>query len=113
MNGPLPFPYDLAFERNLGLVTDWEHLALRAKRVAIAGMGGVGGIHLLSLARLGIGGFTIADFDQFAFVNFNRQAGATMATVGRAKVAVMEEMALAINPELRIRRLDAGVTHET
>jgi len=107
------FPYDVAFSRNLGLVTDWEQLALRAKRVAIAGMGGAGGAHLLTLARLGIGGFTIADFDQFEFANFNRQLGATVPTVGRDKAAVLEEMALAINPEIQIRRFDAGVTPET
>ena len=104
------FPYDLAFDSNLGLLTDWEQLALRAKRVAIAGLGGIGGADLLTLARLGIGAFTIADFDRFEFVNFNRQVGATVQTVGRAKTAVLEEMARAINPELRIRRLDGGVT---
>jgi molybdopterin/thiamine biosynthesis adenylyltransferase len=113
MSEPHQFPYDLAFDRNLGLLTDWEQLALRAKRVAIAGAGGAGGAHLLTLARLGIGAFTIADFDQFEFVNFNRQAGATVPTVGRDKIAVLEEMARAINPELRIRRFDAGVTPGT
>jgi molybdopterin/thiamine biosynthesis adenylyltransferase/nitroreductase len=107
------FPYDLAFDRNLGLLTDWEQLALRAKRVAIAGMGGVGGSHVLTLARLGIGRLTLADLDQFEFPNFNRQVGATVSTVGRDKIAVLEEMALAINPELQIRRFDAGVTPET
>jgi sulfur-carrier protein adenylyltransferase/sulfurtransferase len=113
MNEQLPFPYHLAFDRNLGWVTDWEQLALRAKTVAIAGMGGVGGVHLLTLARLGIGGFAIADFDSFEFANFNRQIGATLATIGRPKALVLEEMARAINPELRIRRFDAGVTAET
>lgn len=106
----MEFPYDLAFDRNLGWVTDWEQLALRAKNVAIAGMGGVGGRHLLTLTRLGIGGFTIADLDAFEFVNFNRQIGATLDTLARPKALVMEEMARAINPELRIRRFDAGVT---
>lgn len=106
---PNPFPYDLAFDRNLGLVTEWEQLALRAKRVAIVGMGGVGGAHLTTLARLGIGAFTIADYDHFEFANFNRQAGALVQTVGRAKVEVLEEMALAINPEIRIRRFDDAI----
>jgi sulfur-carrier protein adenylyltransferase/sulfurtransferase len=113
MKNAARFPYDLAFDRNLGLITDWEQLALRAKRVAIAGMGGAGGAHLLTLARLGIGAFTIADFDQFDVVNFNRQAGATVPAIGRDKIAVMEEMAMAINPEIRIRRFDAGVQPET
>lgn len=109
----MEFPYDLAFDRNLGWVTDWEQLALRAKTVAIAGMGGVGGRHLLTLTRLGVGGFTIADLDAFEFVNFNRQIGATLDTLERPKTLVMEEMARAINPELRIRRFDAGVTRDT
>ncbi len=113
MNEALNFPYDLAFDRNLGWITDWEQLALRAKTVAIAGMGGVGGVHLLTLARLGIGGFVIADFDTFEFANFNRQVGAMLATVGRPKAVVLEEMARAINPELRIRRFDAGVAADT
>jgi hypothetical protein len=62
---PPGFAYAPAFDRNIGWVTEWEQQALRAKRVAIAGMGGVGGIHLLSLARLGIGRFSIADLDAF------------------------------------------------
>lgn len=107
-----PFPYDLAFDRNLGWLTDWEQLALRGKRVAIAGMGGVGGTHLLTLARLGIGAFSIGDFDTFDYVNFNRQVGANVDTVGRPKVEVLEEMARAINPELDIRRFDQGISRE-
>ena len=47
------FDYHRAFSRNIGWVTRAEQDLLRKKRVAIAGMGGVGGIHLLTLARLG------------------------------------------------------------
>ena len=66
--------------------------------------------HLIALVRLGIGGFSIADFDTFDIVNFNRQAGATMDSIGRPKVHVMAEQALAINPELRLTRFPEGVT---
>ncbi len=103
------FSYDVAFDRNIGWVTEWEQQALRFKRVAIAGMGGVGGVHMLTLARLGVGGFNISDFDRFDYANFNRQIGANTATVGRPKAEVLEEMALTINPELRIRRFDQGI----
>ncbi len=106
------FSYDAAFERNLGWFTEAEQLALRGKRVAIAGMGGVGGVHVITLARLGIGAFHIADFDQFSIANFNRQIGANVETINRPKAKVLEEMALAINPELRITRFDDGVTDE-
>ena len=106
------FRFETAFDRNIGWVTEWEQQALRGKRIAIAGMGGVGGSHLLTLARLGIGAFTIADLDRFELANFNRQAGANMRTLGRPKTEVLQEMALAINPELRIKRFDCGVSDE-
>ena len=106
------FDYHSAFSRNIGWVTKAEQDTLRNTRIAIAGMGGVGGIHLLTLARLGVGKFSIADFDTFDQVNFNRQAGASMRTLGRAKVEVMAEQALDINPELDVRVFPQGVSEE-
>src|SRR5438128_12374695 len=107
--GEEAFRFNAAFDRNIGWLTEWEQQALRNKRVAIAGMGGVGGFHLLTLARLGVGAFTIADFDSFEIANFNRQVGASVANLGREKVVVLAEMAKAINPEIRIRSFDQGV----
>lgn len=106
------FDYDEAFSRNIGWVTESEQDSLRGKRVAIAGLGGVGGIHLLTLARLGIGAFHIADFDTFDVVNFNRQAGATVSSLGRAKSDVLAEMARDINPSMELKTFDAGVSAE-
>lgn len=103
------FRYDEAFARNIGWVTEAEQASLRGKRVAIAGVGGVGGVHLLSLARLGVGAFHVAEMDTFDLVNFNRQAGAMMSTLGRPKVEVMVEMARDINPELDIQVFGQGV----
>jgi hypothetical protein len=107
------FDYDSAFSRNIGWVTEGEQARLQKARVAIAGLGGVGGVHLLTLARLGIGRFSIADFDVFDIVNFNRQAGATMPSLGRPKVDVLAEMAREINPELDLRCFANGVKAET
>ena len=106
------FDYRDAFSRNLGWLTEAEQAELRQARIAIAGMGGVGGIHLITLARLGVGKFNIADFDAFDLVNFNRQAGACMSTLGQVKVDVMTAQALDINPELDIRTFPQGVTDE-
>jgi len=103
------FNYEEAFSRNLGWVTDKEQKVLRGKRVAIAGLGGVGGVHLLTLVRLGIGAFSISDPDRFDLANFNRQVGATMQTLGRLKVEVLVAMAREINPELEIRTVEEGV----
>jgi len=83
---------------------------LRHKRVAIAGMGGVGGVHLLTLARLGIGAFHIADFDVFDLVNFNRQAGAAVSTLGQPKTQVMAGLAKDINPEVDVKVFSEGVS---
>lgn len=104
------FQYDVAFSRNLGWLADWEQQALAQKTVAIAGMGGVGGYHLLTLARFGVGGFHVADPDEFELANFNRQIGATLDTIGRPKVEVLAEMARKINPRLRCRAFREGVS---
>lgn len=106
------FSYNEAFSRNIGWLTQQEQDSLRHKRVAIAGLGGVGGVHLLTLGRLGIGKFHLADFDAYDLANFNRQAGATVSTLGQRKLAVMTRQALDINPELEIKGFADGVTDD-
>lgn len=106
------FIYEEAFSRNLGWFTESEQARLRKSTVAIAGLGGVGGIHLLTLARLGVGRFHIADFDTFDIPNFNRQVGATMSTLGQAKIEVLAAQARDINPEVVIQSFPAGVSPE-
>lgn len=105
-----PFNYEEAFSRNIGWLTRPEQETLRHQRVAIAGLGGVGGIHLLTLCRLGIGKFHLADFDSFDLANFNRQAGATVGSIGQPKLDVMIRQARDINPELEITGFADGVT---
>lgn len=110
MNQASTFDYAQAFSRNIGWVTQAEQEKLRSARVAIAGLGGVGGAHLLTLARLGVSRFNIADFDEFGVHNMNRQVGAFMSTVGRPKAQILAEMARDINPEADIRIFSDGVT---
>jgi tRNA A37 threonylcarbamoyladenosine dehydratase len=83
------FDYDTAFSRNLGWLTAGEQQTLRGKCVAIAGLGGVGGLHLLTLVRLGVGRFRLAEFDTFELVNFNRQIGAALSSIGKPKIDVI------------------------
>lgn len=104
-----PFDYHSAFARNLGWLTAEELRTLRTKVIAIGGMGGVGGHHLLALARLGVGKFRIADFDRFEVANFNRQAGAGVSTLGAAKAETMAAMARDINPTADIEVWDKGI----
>jgi molybdopterin/thiamine biosynthesis adenylyltransferase len=104
-----PFPYAEAFSRNLGWVTEAEQARLRNSRVAIAGLGGVGGVYLLTLARLGVSAFSIADFDAFDYPNFNRQTGATLSSLHQPKLDVMLAMARDINPEIDFRVFPRGI----
>lgn len=107
---PNEWSYDEAFSRHRGLISAAEQEKLRHSRVAIAGMGGVGGIHLITLARLGIGSFHIADPDSFEISNLNRQYGADAETLGREKVDVMARMVRAVNPDVALRVFPEAVT---
>ena len=109
MATPIKFDYNLAFSRNIGWVTQAEQLKLKEARIAIAGLGGVGGAHLLTLTRLGISNFTISDFDDFDVHNLNRQAGAFMPFMGQPKLDTIAGMARDINPEIDLRLFPQGV----
>jgi len=109
MVAAITFDYDLAFSRNIGWLTVAEQAKLRNARVAIAGLGGVGGAHLLTLSRLGIANFTISDFDHFDVHNLNRQAGAFMPNMGQSKIRTLEKMARDINPQADLRLFPDGV----
>lgn len=98
-----------AFSRNIGLLTLEEQDLLSQARVAIPGMGGVGGVHLITLVRSGIGKFNIADFDVFEPANVNRQFGARVPDFGRPKLEVMKEQALFINPYLELTLFETGI----
>ena len=104
------FDYASAYSRNIGWVTLAEQHRLRGARIAIAGLGGVGGAHLLTLARLGLSHFNIADFDEFSVHNINRQAGAFVSTFDQPKLDTLARMALDINPEIQLGLFAQGVT---
>ncbi|SDB25567.1 Dinucleotide-utilizing enzymes involved in molybdopterin and thiamine biosynthesis family 1 [Eubacterium oxidoreducens] len=75
---------------------------LKNKRVAIFGIGGVGGYVCEALVRTGVGHFDLVDDDQVCLTNINRQIIATRKTVGKDKVQVMKERMLEINPDADI-----------
>ncbi len=76
--------------------------ALSGSAVAIFGIGGVGGYVAEALARSGVGAFLLVDKDVVDITNINRQIIATSSTVGRAKVDVMRERILDINPDAKV-----------
>jgi molybdopterin/thiamine biosynthesis adenylyltransferase len=103
------FSYENAFSRNIGWVTEEEQQTLSSKRIAVAGAGGVGSLHLLTLARLGLQHFHISDFDDYDVHNFNRQYGAVMSTVGKPKMHTMSNMLKDINPNTTVVEFEGGI----
>lgn len=86
---------------------------LKNARVAVFGIGGVGGHAADALVRSGIGTIDIIDSDDVAESNINRQLIATTKTVGRKKVEVMQEHLLEINPEVRVNMHNCFFLPET
>lgn len=76
---------------------------LKNSRVAIFGIGGVGGYVCEALVRSGVGAFDLIDDDKVCLTNLNRQIIATRKTVGQYKTEVMRERILEINPEADVR----------
>lgn len=76
---------------------------LQKSRVAVFGIGGVGGYACEALVRSGIGAFDLVDNDTVSLSNINRQIIATTKTVGRYKVDVMKERMQEINPAVTVR----------
>lgn len=72
---------------------------LAASRVAVFGVGGVGGFTVEALARSGVGTIDLIDDDKVCLTNLNRQLIATRKTIGRYKTEVMKERILEINPD--------------
>ena len=77
--------------------------ALANARVAVFGIGGVGGHVCEALVRSGVGAFDLVDDDQVCLTNLNRQIMATRKTVGQYKAEVMRERMLEINPKVDVR----------
>lgn len=80
--------------------------ALKDKKVAVFGIGGVGGYVCEALVRTGVGHFDLVDDDKVCLTNLNRQIIATRKTVGKYKVDVMKERMLEINPDVEV------ITHQ-
>ncbi|WP_312941835.1 tRNA threonylcarbamoyladenosine dehydratase [Oscillibacter sp.] len=76
---------------------------LAAARVAVFGIGGVGGYTVEALARSGVGALDIIDDDRVCLTNVNRQIFATRKTVGQYKVDVAQQRILEINPDAAVR----------
>lgn len=86
---------------------------LAHSRVAVFGIGGVGGYAVEALIRSGVGAVDLVDDDKICLTNINRQIYATRKTVGKYKVDVAEERILEINPDVKVRKHKTFYTPET
>ena len=101
------------FERTELIFGEEAMERLKNARVAVFGIGGVGGHTAEALVRSGIGAIDLIDDDKVALSNLNRQIFATMSTVGRYKVDVAEERLKDINPEVIVNKHRLFFTPET
>lgn len=95
-------PVDI-FARTRLLLGDEGLARLAASRVAVFGVGGVGGFAVEALARSGVGALDLIDSDTVDPTNLNRQIVATLPAVGRPKVEVAAERVASINPACTVR----------
>ena len=86
---------------------------LAGSRVAVFGIGGVGGYTVEALARSGVGTIDIIDDDKVCLTNINRQIYATQKTVGKYKVDVAKERILEINPQANVNIFKTFYSPET
>ncbi len=99
------FSYSEMTTRNRGFVSEAEQDQLRAARIFIPGVGGMGGAAFMALVRAGVGRFVIADIDTFEVSNLNRQLFCRADTIGEPKADSAARLAREINPELEIEVL--------
>ena len=91
------------FSRLQLLLDDASFRKVQQSKVAIFGVGGVGGYVLEALARAGVMHFALIDNDDFSLTNLNRQILATHQSVGKNKVEVAKERILSINPHAEVK----------
>ena len=85
------------FERNFPSLTAAEQLILWRSAALVAGLGGLGGLQAMLLARAGVGRLFLADGDAFAPSNLNRQLLATNPTLGMFSNAIFDAMGVRVN----------------
>ncbi len=101
------------FERTRLLLGDEGMKKLKSSRVAVFGIGGVGGHLAEALVRSGVGEIDLIDDDTVSVSNINRQAVASFSAVGKPKVEAARERFLDLNPDCRINTVQKFFTTET
>ena len=101
------------FSRTQLLIGEEGLKKLQNSRIAVFGIGGVGGYVVEALARSGIGAIDLIDNDDVCISNLNRQIIALHSTVGKTKVDAAEERLKDINPDIKVKKFKTFYTPET
>ncbi len=99
--------------RQKSLIGEKATAALTNARVAVIGLGGVGGAALEGIARAGVGNIFVMDFDVFDETNLNRQILATREALGKSKSEVAAARIMSINPEAKVVAYSEAFSEET
>ena len=100
------------YARNIPALTEAECLALRTRRVLVAGCGGLGGHIIDQLARIGVGQLRVVDGDVFEPSNLNRQLLSSVPVLGISKVGAAAEHIARVNPETEVDAVEDFLTEE-
>ena len=106
------FDYQQSFQRNFGVIRPEEREILRKTKIAILGVGGVGGRVVEPLVRLGCENILITDNGIFDPPDLNRQFSSNQRAIDRNKAENVKDALLEINPNLKLEVFTEGVTHE-
>ena len=101
------------FSRTVSLIGEENFMKLQKARVAVFGIGGVGGFVVEALARGGIGTLDLIDRDTVSISNMNRQIIALTSTLGRYKAEIAAERAKEINTDVKVNVYNTFYTPET
>ena len=104
--------YPNRYDRNVTALSRDECEALKNKRVAVVGCGGLGGLVIEALARIGAGHLRVVDGDAFEQSNLNRQLLCTEDDLGRMKAEVAAERVHSVNSEISVEPLTMYLTEE-
>lgn len=105
----MEYTYDQMFQRNNGIFNDEERKRIKNLRVAIAGIGTLGGELAQLLVRLGVTSIKLCDPEDFEISNINRQFGCYIDTIGQNKAIAVSKELLRINPNLNVEVWDYGI----
>ena len=98
--------------RNHDAISEEEQATLAINRVLVVGCGGLGGMVIESLARIGVGHLRVVDGDLFEASNLNRQILCSTMNLGRPKTLAAQQRVMAVNPLVEVDAVQADLTAE-